>query len=114
MLTRGSKNFGKEDIPKENKKIFWSDPQDNTFHDINLLFNGVGGKTLLTCHHGPDLNNQKKQRAKLKKNQREDHQFLKSRNLVQDSKKLDCPASVLIWEIWKFLDFEIRKKTLNG
>ena len=70
----------------------------------------VGGKILLTCHHGPDLNKQKKQRAKLKKNQREDHQVLKSRNLVQDSKKLDCPAGVLIRKIWKFPDFEILKK----
>ena len=64
-------------------KIFWSDPHYNTFNYINLLFDGVpdivGGKTLLTCYHGPDLNKQKKQRAKLKKNQREDHQFLKSR-----------------------------------
>ena len=73
VLRRESKNFGNEDIPKENKKIFWSDPQDNIFNDINLLFDGVpyivGGKTLLTCHHGPALNKQKKQRAKLKKNQ---------------------------------------------
>ena len=63
MLTRESKNFGKEDIPKENKKICWSDPQDSTFNDINLLFDGVpyivGGQALLTCHHGPDLNKQK-------------------------------------------------------
>ena len=59
MLTRESKNFGKKGIPKENKKIFWSDPQDNTFNDINLFSDGVpyivGGKTLLTCYHGPDL-----------------------------------------------------------
>ena len=41
-MPRESKNFGKEDRhPKENKKIFWSDPQDKKFNYINLLFDDI-------------------------------------------------------------------------
>ncbi|CAH3163461.1 unnamed protein product, partial [Porites lobata] len=78
-----------------------------------IPFSGVPffvlGEKLLECHHGKDRTIGAKRKYKQKQlDSLSDHGYNKKRNqLVQNTKKLDCPAQICLNEVMFFSTFKI-------
>ncbi|KAJ8384762.1 hypothetical protein AAFF_G00198480 [Aldrovandia affinis] len=92
------------------QKVYWEWKKDNTpsipFSGVPFIF--VGFKSMM-CHQGKDNGAKKKrQYAEAKsKETTQDHSFRKGRFLLQDTKKVGCPAEVHITRICRFPAFKL-------
>ncbi|KAK3083109.1 hypothetical protein FSP39_014287 [Pinctada imbricata] len=117
-----STNFGNTDITKKQHKVQWCDKQELPDHPYIVVHT-----ERFECHHGPDRNKSKKEKAKT--NQEGDHHtYQKRRYHTQKTKKLGCPAAIVAKEIIFFTEYkgsvskykreqiskEIRKKIGEG
>ena len=65
------------------------------------------------CHQGKDMHVAGKEKYKDKKKEllAFDHCMLKSRKLLQPTKKLDCPLTFTVKKIFAFTKYELEKDT---
>ncbi|XP_021366093.1 uncharacterized protein LOC110458632 [Mizuhopecten yessoensis] len=88
----------------DNKKIWWEDKGGL----VEINYTGepyiVTGSEVYECHHGP-LHGKK---IRTTKGKDDDHNYesTKSRKLIQDSKKLNCPAKIRVRRIMRFPAFK--------
>ncbi|XP_076139180.1 uncharacterized protein LOC143122207 [Alosa pseudoharengus] len=103
VLTK-DRSFGQDDPKAGLKKITW---------ELKYVpFNGtpfeVVGRKIYSCHQGIDKHKKEKQARQQKLlDDQADHNYRETRRLVQDTKKLDCPAKVNVFHIIRFLDYKV-------
>nr|XP_054758565.1 uncharacterized protein LOC129264676 [Lytechinus pictus] len=72
---------------------------------------------VLICHQGRDRNEKTKARRKalvqFSNATNQEHTQRKKRKLVQDTKKVDCPASVYVVQILRFIDYKLQYQGLE-
>ncbi|XP_047132481.1 calcium-responsive transcription factor-like [Hydra vulgaris] len=75
----------------------------------------VSALTKLDCQHGKDRNIKAKAQYRQMRNNKAstDHYCQKSRVILQDTKKFDCPAIVYIKEIVEFPEFKLLRNSLR-
>ncbi|XP_065665743.1 calcium-responsive transcription factor-like [Hydra vulgaris] len=94
-----------KELTKKNHKVF--------FEDKELSYSGVpfiiSSQSTLDCQQGKDRNVKVKAEYREKKNDEaaKDHSCRKHKNIVQITKKFDCPAKVHIKEILEFPEFKL-------
>ncbi|XP_057311815.1 uncharacterized protein LOC130649537 [Hydractinia symbiolongicarpus] len=73
------------------------------------------GTKILDCHHGKDrnLNLKLSVKEKREKELQNDHGCRRKHTRVQDCKKFDCPAQVIITEMIEFPEYPIHLCTLS-
>ncbi|XP_057292167.1 uncharacterized protein LOC130614741 [Hydractinia symbiolongicarpus] len=109
------KSFGVADINLKNHKILFEDIK-NKESPQQILWSGtpflIVGKKSLDCTHGVDhgiLKKKKIQDEKIKGKDSQTHRkvYSTARFMVQNSKKLGCPAKIIIRDIAFFPDFKV-------
>ncbi|XP_047124564.1 uncharacterized protein LOC100210608 isoform X2 [Hydra vulgaris] len=93
-----------EELLKKKHKVFY---EDKEFPYTGVPFI-VSALTKLDCQHGKDRNIKAKAQYRQMRNKKAstDHYCQKSRVILQDTKKFDCPAIVYIKEIVEFPEFK--------
>ncbi|XP_056009971.1 uncharacterized protein LOC125679921 isoform X2 [Ostrea edulis] len=93
-------------------RVLWEDKGQE--EGVKVPCNGtpfiILGFDVRECHFGPDRNTMKKKKYQMEKTIEadQDHSYTqKSRTLVQNTKKLDCPARIYMKKICKFPDYKI-------
>ncbi|KAI8501875.1 hypothetical protein Bbelb_202870 [Branchiostoma belcheri] len=94
------------------------DPTNQTYWELKgVRFDGmpfqlVGTKTY-DCHQGPDRAIRQKERYRAQKDTQalQDHVFLQRRQMIQPSKKRDCPVKLQVVQVLKFPGFKITDNT---
>ncbi|XP_041923317.1 uncharacterized protein si:dkey-31c13.1 [Alosa sapidissima] len=109
VLTK-DRSFGQDDPKAGLKKIMWElkyVPFDGTPFE-------VVGRKIYSCHQGIDKHKKEKQARQQKLlDDQADHNYRETRCLVQDTKKLDCPAKVNVFHIIRFLDYKVFTEVLD-
>ncbi|XP_057294334.1 calcium-responsive transcription factor-like [Hydractinia symbiolongicarpus] len=105
--------FGEDKIELKGKCILFEDKKSAI---SQIMFEGVPfivvGTKSLDCAHGTDRNaSHKKKRKENKLQNKNDHSIGASRFLAQVSKKMDCPAKIILRDIISFPDYKIDKLT---
>ncbi|XP_052230857.1 uncharacterized protein LOC127844547 isoform X2 [Dreissena polymorpha] len=98
IIGYSTKNFGNSVVTSSSHKVCW-------VHGINPYMYVSLGHQVLKCHHGTDKNSKKKlEMEKMKKDSAEQHTYAKkkTRNTVKPSKKMDCPAAIIMKEVLIF------------
>ncbi|XP_065641332.1 calcium-responsive transcription factor [Hydra vulgaris] len=102
-----SRRMGKElqELTKKNHKVFFED-KDFPYSGVPFI---ISSQSTLDCQQGKDRNVKVKAEYREKKNDEaaRDHSCRKHKNIVQVTKKFDCPAKVHIKEILKFPEFKV-------
>ncbi|XP_041481352.1 putative methyltransferase C9orf114 isoform X4 [Lytechinus variegatus] len=99
---------------KGGPRIYWQDVATSKFSvpAAAIPFDGIPytyvSRLLYECHHGKDW---KEKQKLLKQDQRKqvgEHGYVgtKSRRLIQPTKKLNCPAKLIVKEVFKYPDFK--------
>ncbi|XP_031757895.1 uncharacterized protein LOC100497061 [Xenopus tropicalis] len=99
------KNFGNKD--------FWPCIPITEFTGVPHVI--VGGK-VFNCHLGKDMSLTKKRKyvEQRDKNQGEDHVFIKRRQCLQNTKKMDCPAKIFVYHLISFPGFQLEKDSTRN
>ncbi|KAM4050462.1 uncharacterized protein ACNLHF_016233 [Anomaloglossus baeobatrachus] len=116
IVLEKQKNFGNEGFrPSSKVSIHWHGPQ---VRNVCLLeYTGVpfiiAGRKVLCCHLGQDLCLPQKKRYIQATDQKKtaDHGYIKSRKIIQSTKKMDCPAKIYVYHIIRYPDFQITRNT---
>ncbi|KAI8506930.1 hypothetical protein Bbelb_153690 [Branchiostoma belcheri] len=112
--TRMAENY--EERRQEKALIEYVQPSPTKYTSWELKdvpFDGIPFQTVGTeifgCHQGRDKNVHEKEKLRAQKQQQSlnDHSFDKRRRLLQNTKKLDCPAKFIVHHLMKFPDFKI-------
>ncbi|XP_044176187.1 uncharacterized protein LOC114973334 [Acropora millepora] len=82
------------------------------WEDQRMKFDGIPyfvlGQKIYDCRNGKDRKKAWKQKRKEMKQKEGDHHYTKrTKKMVQDTKKMGCPAQVIVREIMKFPQFQI-------
>ncbi|XP_053568459.1 uncharacterized protein LOC128658038 [Bombina bombina] len=116
ICLKKTKNFGSKEFQANPKsRIHWEGPSIQK--DLLLKFSGIpyviAGTKILQCHLGKDTAISKKRKyAELRDGkQGEDHNFVKRRRMIQNTKKMGCTAKIHISHIIKYPEFEIQINT---
>ncbi|XP_041481350.1 putative methyltransferase C9orf114 isoform X2 [Lytechinus variegatus] len=107
---------------KGGPRIYWQDVATSKFSvpAAAIPFDGIPytyvSRLLYECHHGKDW---KEKQKLLKQDQRKqvgEHGYVgtKSRRLIQPTKKLNCPAKLIVKEVFKYPDFKISQDTKHN
>ncbi|XP_045201787.1 uncharacterized protein LOC123555183 [Mercenaria mercenaria] len=101
-----TKDFGKIGLETA-KKVFWEDPSEVLHGRIN--FSGtpfvILGRKIFDCQFGKNRKEKRKLQKDLERRD-EDHRYTKGKKfLMQDSKKIGCPARCVFREICRFPTF---------
>ncbi|KAL3067745.1 hypothetical protein OYC64_022046 [Pagothenia borchgrevinki] len=102
--------FGENNVqPSPGKKIYW---QLKCVPYDGVPFQLVGTK-IYGCHQGKDRCTRQKEKyhAQKEKQALEDHVFNARRHLVQNTKKMDCPAQITVSQVMKFPGFKIAENS---
>ncbi|CAB4018718.1 Hypothetical predicted protein, partial [Paramuricea clavata] len=99
------KGFGSTDLTRDSHKVWWEDEQLPFDHEPFIQVN----HRVYDCRHGVDRH--LSQKKKNKTSNPSDHSFKKHRNMVQGTRKLNCPAQIHMREYIKFPEFKIAQKT---
>ncbi|XP_071820563.1 uncharacterized protein [Apostichopus japonicus] len=100
VAVKTSVNFGHTEVNPQHHRLQWGDEMF-TGHPYIVL-----KAVRYECHHGPDRNAAKKEKAKNKVDA-SDHNYKKKRMRLQPMKKINCPATIVAKEVILFPDFEI-------
>ncbi|XP_053373060.1 uncharacterized protein LOC128546221 [Mercenaria mercenaria] len=103
-----TKDFGKIGLETA-KKVFWEDPSEVLHGRIN--FSGtpfvILGRKIFDCQFGKNRKEKRKLQKDLERRD-EDHRYTKGKKfLMQDSKKIGCPARCVFREICRFPTFTV-------
>lgn len=112
--TAQTAKFGStDDLKKKRHRLYWSESQDISC--ARMEFDGcsymVLGKKRMECQNGPDRNRAKKSIQSKQKQQGKDTPGQIQRILTQNTKKVSCPAVVLMREIASFPNYKITYDT---
>ncbi|XP_033969877.1 uncharacterized protein LOC117480070 isoform X1 [Trematomus bernacchii] len=102
--------FGENNVqPSPGKKIYW---QLKCVPYDGVPFQLVGTK-IYGCHQGKDRCTRQKEKyhAQKEKQALEDHVFNARRHLVQNTKKMDCPAQITVSQVMKCPGFKIAENS---
>ena len=109
------KDLNKNKLDLE-RKILFEDYQTSSIPRLeynSIPFIIIARKTL-ECTHGVDHEKKKKEKEIEKRNSgHNDHNFVKSRFLTQNTKKMDCPSSIYLREIVFFPSYKIEKDSIH-
>ncbi|XP_051503118.1 uncharacterized protein si:dkey-31c13.1 isoform X1 [Myxocyprinus asiaticus] len=110
IVLKSDRSFGKSDQTVE-KQLNW---EVKTVPFNGIPFKVIGKKTYI-CHQGRDKHAKAKQRREETKAQclKEDHSSVKTRRLMQPTKKMGCPATIYVSHIVKFPDYLITEDNPN-
>ncbi|KAI4825238.1 hypothetical protein KUCAC02_020925 [Chaenocephalus aceratus] len=103
------KCFNTDVQPSPEKKIYW---QLKCVPYDGVPFQLVGTK-IYGCHQGKDRCTRQKEKyhAQKEKQALEDHVFNARRHLVQNTKKMDCPAQITVSQVMTFPGFKIAENS---
>ncbi|XP_052260553.1 uncharacterized protein LOC127864704 isoform X3 [Dreissena polymorpha] len=96
-------------VTSSSHKVCW-------VHGVNPYMYVSLGHQVLKCHHGTDKNKKKKmEKEKTKTFSSEQHSYAKkkTRHALQPSKKMDCPASIILKEVLIFTPEEGSSRELD-
>ncbi|XP_077106330.1 uncharacterized protein LOC143764550 [Ranitomeya variabilis] len=116
IVLEKQKDFGDEEFRPSGKfTLHWKGP---VIDDVSLLeYSGVPfiivGRQVLGCHFGKDRAAAQKRPAEFASQTEIAYcPLVKRRKLImQNTKKMNCPAKIYIYHIMKFPDFQIKKKS---
>ncbi|XP_071152186.1 calcium-responsive transcription factor-like, partial [Mytilus edulis] len=109
VTVKKDKMFGKDDFDLLHSEVRFEDTQKSTVPYISydgVLFIIVGRKRM-ACHHGKDTHSKEKERKKGKDHQVGDHDYKKTRKLLQTTKKKDCSAGIRVRHVIRFPDYKV-------
>ncbi|KAH3897748.1 uncharacterized protein LOC127864704 isoform X1 [Dreissena polymorpha] len=109
IIGYSTKNFGNSVVTSSSHKVCW-------VHGVNPYMYVSLGHQVLKCHHGTDKNKKKKmEKEKTKTFSSEQHSYAKkkTRHALQPSKKMDCPASIILKEVLIFTPEEGSSRELD-
>ncbi|XP_071478090.1 uncharacterized protein [Diadema antillarum] len=111
-----SAHFGRTAVDKCKHRILWEEAQRS--HGGKIEYDGIPfmhlNKNIYECEYGKDHKFKTKVRAKAaraEKRKRETGNSNSARNLIQDTKKKDCQAKLVMKEVMKFPEFKITKNS---
>ncbi|XP_022107288.1 uncharacterized protein LOC110988256 [Acanthaster planci] len=97
-------NFGQTELSRENHRIYWEEPQQDTplKSPSKINFDGVPfillAKRVLDCQHGRDWRRRSKEKTERKR---------RKKPCGQETRKLGCLATIIMRELVCFPEFEI-------
>ncbi|CAM4649087.1 unnamed protein product [Leuciscus chuanchicus] len=102
IVLKSDRAFGKSDLTVD-KQLQW---------EVKIVpFNGVPfkiiGKKTYVCHQGRDKHAKAKQRRQESKVEGHEYSCLKTRRLMQTTKKMGCPATINVIHIVRFPKYKI-------
>ncbi|XP_058605729.1 uncharacterized protein LOC131523397 isoform X2 [Onychostoma macrolepis] len=108
IVLKSDRAFGKNDLTVE-KQLQW---------EVKIVpFNGVPfkiiGKKTYICHQGRDKHAKAKQRRQESKAQGHEYSCLKTKRLMQQTKKMGCPATINVVHIVKFPEYKDSRDIWN-
>ncbi|XP_076820214.1 putative fumarate hydratase, mitochondrial [Clavelina lepadiformis] len=119
VVLQKTKDYANKDWkPHAGRRVYWE--HMGIHNTVNIAFDGSPfmfiGRRVLGCHQGKDKCKKAKLELFLQK-QREREENLptpvKRRQLIQPSKKKDCPAQIYTLQIAKFPDYQVNDKSVR-
>nr|XP_047132524.1 uncharacterized protein LOC124811229 [Hydra vulgaris] len=106
-----TKDFGNTDLKKKPHKIYWS---TDSIEFSGIPFMMIGTK-IFDCHHGYDRNLSRKEYNKQnRKALNIDHDCRRKYARIQNCKKFDCPAQLIITEYLEFPEYKLILDTVRN
>ncbi|XP_056155855.1 calcium-responsive transcription factor-like [Lampris incognitus] len=104
IVSTKDKAFGQEDPTPGSKKIMW-ELKYVPFDGVPFM---VVGRKVYSCHQGKDKHKKEKQtRQQQLLEDHLEHSYEERGRLLQDSKKLDCPARIYVLHLIRFPGYKI-------
>ncbi|KTG46648.1 hypothetical protein cypCar_00036719 [Cyprinus carpio] len=102
IVLKSDRAFGRNDLTVE-KQLQW---EVKIVHFNGMPFKIIGKKTYI-CHQGRDKHAKAKQRRQESNPQGHEYACLKTRRLMQPTKKMGCPATINVVHIVRFPEYKI-------
>ncbi|CAC5410181.1 CARF [Mytilus coruscus] len=105
-----SKTFPSDEIVDDKKRIYWSKAWED---GLSIPYDGVPfiivGHEDFECHHGQNHKGKNGLPVNSNLSQNEDHSYgsRKRKRMIQNTKKMDCPAFIKVKVVVKFPQFKV-------